>query len=247
MTTPLLLIFMGGLLGSAHCVGMCGGFVVGIGLGSKSWGGNLARQLVYSLGRVCTYILMGAMSGFAGFWADQRWHHFVNIQATLSLVAGSLLILQGCWHLGLLRSGWFQKLSHGPLSGPVCQAAGQFGALLKSPGLSPVFVAGVMTGFLPCGLVYANLGLAAGSASLFGGATTMAAFGLGTIPLLFFAGMGAGVASPRLRGQVMKVAAVCVIVTGLVTLSRAYTGFTASRENGGFKSSCPFCVGENSP
>jgi sulfite exporter TauE/SafE len=118
---------------------------------------------------------------------------------------------------------------------------------LKSPGLSPVFVAGVMTGFLPCGLVYANLGLAAGSASLFGGATTMAAFGLGTIPLLFLAGMGAGVASPRLRGQVMKVAAVCVIVTGLVTLSRAYTGFTASRENGQFKSSCPYCVGEKSP
>ena len=69
MTTPLVLVFMGGLLGSAHCVGMCGGFVVGIGLGSKSWGGNLARQLVYSLGRVCTYILIGAMSGFAGFWA----------------------------------------------------------------------------------------------------------------------------------------------------------------------------------
>jgi sulfite exporter TauE/SafE len=185
------------------------------------------------------------MSGFAGFWADQRWHHFVNIQATLSIVAGLILIIQGCWHLGLLRSGWFHSFSHGPLSGPICQAAGEFGSLLKSPGLLPVFVAGVLTGFLPCGLVYANLGLAAGSANLIQGALTMAAFGFGTIPLLFLAGMGAGVASPRLRGRVMKLAALCVILTGLITLSRAYTGFTATRENDQFKASCPYCAGKN--
>jgi len=240
--TPLYLVFMGGLLGSAHCVGMCGGFVVGIGLGSSGWRSNLARQLAYSVGRICTYTLIGAICGFAGSWASRQWHHMFNVQATLSLLAGSVLILQGLWHLGFLRSARLIRLGQGPLSGPVCQAAGQFGALLKSPGLAPVFVAGVLTGFLPCGLVYANLGLAAGSASLPGGAATMAAFGLGTLPLLFLAGMGAGVASPRLRGHVMKAAAVCVMLTGLVTLSRAWTGFTASTQANRIQANCPYCA-----
>lgn len=242
--TPLYLVFISGLLGSAHCVGMCGGFVVGIGLGSSGWKSNLARQLSYSVGRICTYTLLGTLGGFAGSWASRQWHHFFNVQATLSLVAGIMLIMMGFWHLGFLRTKYLQQLSRGPLAMPVCQAAGQFGALLKTPGLSPIFVAGVLTGFLPCGLVYANLGLATGSAKPLKGAATMAAFGLGTLPLLFLAGMGAGVASPRLRGQVMRVAAVCVIATGLVTLTRAWTGFTADTAGPEIKASCPYCVGK---
>lgn len=242
MNVPLYLVFLGGLLASAHCVGMCGGFVIGIGLGARSWQGNLARQLVYSSGRVCTYGLLGAIAGFAGAWAELRWHHFFDVQAILSLLAGTVLVAQGLFHLGLIRSGWLSFLRKGPISTPVCQAARQFGSLLNAPGFAPVFVAGVLTGFLPCALVYANLGLAASSSGLASGAATMAAFGLGTFPLLLLTGLGAGLASPHLRGQVMKLAAVCVILTGLITLSRAYTGFTAKADGAVIRANCAACT-----
>ncbi|MFM7317205.1 MAG: sulfite exporter TauE/SafE family protein, partial [bacterium] len=98
----LPLVFMGGLLGSAHCVGLCGGFAMGIGLGSSSTLQNAIRQLVYSAGRISTYTLLGAVAGFAGSWADHRWHHLLNVHATLSLVAGLVLLAQGLWHLGLI-------------------------------------------------------------------------------------------------------------------------------------------------
>lgn len=238
----LPLIFMGGLLGSSHCVGMCGGFVLGIGLNTNHWRANLSKQLTYSIGRIATYTLLGSISGYAGLWADRRWHHFLNVQASLSLVAGFVLVVQGLWHLGFLEFKVLRRFTSGPLAAPVCHAARQFGSLIRSPGIGPAFVAGVLTGFMPCGLVYANLGLAAGSASLWKGALNMAVFGLGTLPLMLVAGMGAGVASPQLRGRVMKLAAICLFLTGCVTLSRAYAGYLAENHDGRIQADCAACV-----
>jgi sulfite exporter TauE/SafE len=241
-TLTLPLVFTGGLLGSAHCVGMCGGFAAGIGLGAASLQKNVVRQLVYSFGRVMTYALLGAIGGFAGSWADHRWHHLLNVQATLSLLAGSLLLVQGLWHLGLLPSGFFARLSAGPIGGPVCMVAGQFGQLLRSPGLAPAFVAGVLTAFMPCGLVYANLGLAAGTGQILGGALVMAFFGLGTIPLMVLTGLGAGLATPSMRQRMMKIAAICIFLTGCITLSRAYAGFTAAISPDAIRANCSACI-----
>lgn len=238
----LPLVFMGGLLGSAHCVGMCGGFAMGIGLGASGARQNGLRQLVYSAGRISTYTILGAAAGFAGSWADHRWHHLLNVQATLSLVAGLVLLAQGLWHLGLVSSRIVARLAAGPLSGPVCMVAGQFGTLLRSPGLAPAFVAGVLTAFMPCGLVYANLGLAAGSGQIVSGALVMAFFGLGTAPLMVLTGLGAALATPALRGRLMKFAAVCIFLTGCITLSRAYAGFTAEVGSGSIRANCAACV-----
>lgn len=238
----LPLVFMGGLLGSAHCVGMCGGFALGIGLNSNGWRRNLSRQTAYSVGRLSTYTLLGFFSGFFGLWADRKWHHFLDVQATLSLIAGLVLVFQGLLHLGFLDFAFLRRFGTGPLSGPVCLAARRFGSLLKLPGIWPVFIAGVFTGFMPCGLVYANLGLAAGSGSIAGGVLTMAAFGAGTFPLMILTGMGAGVASPKLRSRVMKIAAVCLFFTGCITLSRAYSGFMAEVHNGRVQADCAACL-----
>ena len=64
----LPLVFLGGLLGSAHCVGMCGGFAVSIGIGSRGLASNLRRQLVYTAGRIFTYSFFGIVAGYAGLW-----------------------------------------------------------------------------------------------------------------------------------------------------------------------------------
>ena len=66
MIPELFLVFTGGLLGSAHCVGMCGGFALSIGASSINWRRNFARQFVYSAGRIATYTSIGAIVAYAG-------------------------------------------------------------------------------------------------------------------------------------------------------------------------------------
>lgn len=245
MNLTLPMVFMGGLLGSSHCIGMCGGFAMTLGIHSGGWQRNFLRQSIYSIGRMGTYSVLGAFAGFLGFWANSQWHHFLNIQATLSLIAGVILIVQGLWHLGYLDFPIVRRISSGSLSGPVCQVARGFGGLIRSSGYASAFVAGVFTGFMPCGLVYANLGLAGGSASMLWGMLTMAAFGLGTVPLMLVAGMGIGLAGPVFRSKLMKIAAVCVFLTGCVTLSRAYTGFASTWQDGQFRANCAACLSES--
>ena len=86
----LPLVFLGGLLGSAHCVGMCGGFALLIGSGARSARANLARQIVYSLGRIFTYSACGAAVGYAGLRLSDDLPSVVNAQALLAIVAGAV-------------------------------------------------------------------------------------------------------------------------------------------------------------
>ena len=91
---------------------------------------------------------------------------------------------------------------------------------MTAPGWSNVLLAGVLTGFLPCGLVYGFLGLASSSASIFHGLLTMLAFGAGTAPIMILTGAGGSLLSHSARRHLMRVAAVCVMITGLISLAR---------------------------
>lgn len=230
----LLLTCIGGLLGSAHCVGMCGGLAVVLGGTARGMAAMLCRQLVYSAGRICTYAFGGAVVGYAGYELGRAVPAAVPVQAILALVAGGLLIWQG-----LAAGGMIRRRGVGPGG---CLAAPLLGALLHGPGVRSAFLAGVFTGFLPCGLVYAYLAAAAGTGSVAGGALRMAAFGLGTSPALILTGLGAGLLSLRARQRVLRVAAVCVVLTGLVSIGRGagYLG-TPGRDSA---SGCPVCRSE---
>lgn len=233
---PLLLV--GGLLGSGHCVGMCGAFAVAIGWDASRPSVNLVRQSVYSLGRCCTYAFLGATAGFGGQWLQQRLGTLTSLQSVLSLVAATVLILMGLATSGLLPSSdrWLQKLA-------ACPAVGQFRTLLKSKRLANVFVAGLATGFLPCGLVYGVLALALSSGSLLQGAGMMAAFGLGTVPLMLVVGLSGSTLSLDWRKRLLRVAAVCLVGAGVLTGARGLADLTSSADDG--PPDCPFCADES--
>ncbi|RLS81019.1 MAG: sulfite exporter TauE/SafE family protein, partial [Planctomycetota bacterium] len=89
---PWWLTMLGGLLGSAHCVGMCGGFAAVIGLNTRSTLGNLRAQLVYSCGRLMSYATLGAIAGFAGQRISHSAPAFLNIPAVFCLIAGVFLV-----------------------------------------------------------------------------------------------------------------------------------------------------------
>lgn len=207
------LIALGGILGSSHCVGMCGGFALTVGLGARGLSENMRRQLLYSAGRVATYAFLGLCAGFAGFWLHERAGLLVNLQAALCVVAGIVLGTQA-----LKTLGWLPSRVTG--TAPACLTSGLLGPFLAAPRAHQVFLAGVVNGFLPCGLVYGYLALATSTASLGRGLLTMTLFGLGTVPLMVLAGVGTSLLRYSVRQRLFRAAAWCVLLTGLLSIAR---------------------------
>ncbi len=246
----LPLVFLGGLLGSAHCVGMCGGFALLIGAPARRWSANLARQLVYSCGRIFTYCAFGGVVGYGGLRLAQGLGELVNIQATISIVAGVLLVAQGLMSTGMLQyarhylrpAGATHGIAVGQVPGGAgmgCLMGGLVGAFLRDARWSHAFLAGVFTGLLPCGLVYAYVALAASTSDLFSGMATMAAFGAGTVPLMVLAGSGSALFSLAGRRRLLMLAAWCVVLTGLLSIARG-VGFL-ELPPGSPPTDCPLC------
>ena len=207
------LILLGGLLGSSHCVGMCGGFVLLLGSQKLGLWRTLARQLVYATGRICTYTLGGVLVGYGGWRMSLTVQHLLNLQAWFAMLAGVLLILQGVLAAGLLPWRWRSTSKHGCV-------VGSFATLLQARPWGAVFVAGLANGLLPCGLVYAYLALAASTAHPGQGALLMLFFGLGTVPLLILLGCGGVLLRVSFRKYLHLVLAWCVIITGILALIR---------------------------
>lgn len=244
----LPLVFLGGFLGSAHCVGMCGGFALLVGAGARGFSANLRRQMVYSLGRIFTYSTFGATLGYLGLRMANDLAGAVPVQSVLAILAGVLLTAQGLVSAGLLPQaaqaihfgvgGAAANLALRPAASG-CLAGGMLGAFLRGGRLRDVLLAGMLTGFLPCGLVYAYLALAGSTSDTFGGAATMAAFGAGTIPLMVMTGSGASLLSLAGRQRMLRVAAWCVVVTGLISLARGLGYLDVPFWHAG--GSCPMC------
>ena len=171
-----------GVVGSTHCVAMCGGMV---GLGAAARGPKLplldAPRRKWTLtfaqhaGRLGSYALVGALAGGAGHFAMGSW------QIGLELAAGLLMIGLGLFLCGLLPS--FARLeSLGAPLWRVLRPVSQRFLPIRTPAQALGF--GVLWGFLPCGLVYSALSLAVLAGSAPAGALAMVAFGAGTLPAL---------------------------------------------------------------
>jgi sulfite exporter TauE/SafE len=238
--TELPLVMLAGLLGSSHCVGMCGGFAVMVGMSTTTCRQNVVTQVVYSLGRVMTYSTMGAGAGFLGWRLVERAPLLANVPAVLCILAGLFLVVEGMFATGFIR----RRSPRSGLGVP-CLAGPLFAAILKTPGFQNAFSAGILTGLLPCGLVYAFLSLAASTHDLFRGMGTMAAFGLGTIPLMVLTGSGTMLLSVEARKRLYRVAAWCVVITGLLTVYRGYAFLRSTPAAPA--ASCPFCRSAEAP
>jgi sulfite exporter TauE/SafE len=230
----LALVFVSGVLGSAHCIGMCGPIALSLGTRWTAWRGGLTGQFVYSLGRIFTYVIFGSMAGYFGWRMSGTASTWLNAPAILAILAGIVLFAQGLSALGWLPRPR-QETSHGP-----CFGAAFLGPLLRMPGWTGVFLAGLFTGLLPCGLVYGFLAMAASSGTIGGGAATMLAFGLGTVPVMMAVGCSGMFLSNVLRERIYRVAALCVLTTGIICIARGVSFARFSTDEPPAK--CPFCV-----
>ena len=228
------LIFVSGVLGSAHCIGMCGGIAATMSLGTRSVTEALLRQGCWSLGRTLTYVFLGVMAAAIGAKFLKSQGNAIWLQAMFAIVAGLMLIIQG-----LHAAGWLSWRVR-RRSGIPCVTRTVFSQFFRGGSSIGVFIAGLLTGFLPCGLVYSFLALAASSGSVAKGVLIMLSFGLGTIPVMLVTGAGLSLATIGIRRQLIRVAAISVVVTGLMTAVRGIV-FAANGEKADSVQSCPVC------
>jgi len=220
----LALAFFTGVISSfGHCLGMCGGIVAIYsarqsaitGTKNPSIGNRIASLLPVHLGRITTYTLLGAAIGAASSMLEQAGG-LVGWQGLLSIIIGTVMFLLGLSLLGVLPSVEvvLAKISGGAT--PMTRMKGLFGStsIWGNIGL------GLLWGLLPCGLVFAMLINAASTQTFWGGALTMIAFGLGTIPTLLGFGLASSAIAPQLRGNLMKLAAIIIILFGVQTILR---------------------------
>lgn len=168
--TALLL----GLGGSLHCVGMCGPIVLALPLTAKERGVVIGQSLLYHFGRVTTYAIMGFFMGAMGWGiALAGW------QKSLAILLGVSLIISALFSLKTTYS-FLDKFQHSFFS--IIQQ--QLRKAFTINGAFSSFKIGLLNGVLPCGLVYVALASAVVTGSGLSGAFYMAAFGLGTVPMM---------------------------------------------------------------
>ena len=202
------------LLGSLHCVGMCGGFVLALDRPSRAPIRRLATFAAFLLGKACTYVLLGALAGLAG-GAVVRSGAFAAARSVLAVTAGVLMIWAGLQIAGIVR-----ELPVASIFGPTSPYGRAVRAVSEARGPAAPFAMGSLTGLLPCPLVYAFLAAALSTGGLMGAMSTMAILGLSTMPALLLVGLvGAGV-SPLMRRRLIRVSGAVVVVLGIVTLLR---------------------------
>lgn len=216
MTIEVGTIFGMSLLGSAHCIGMCGGLAAAVGASKRRMAPIVARQLVYTAGRITTYSFLGALAGYAGQTMARADYALFGVQQSFSIGAGVLMLVIGLSVLGVVpglgkKGGGVAKLIAKP-----------FAYFINAEGWWGYYIAGIATGFLPCSLVYALLFFAMASASVPEGMAIMAIFGVGTAPAMLAVGCGSSLLSQRVRGHVFKVAAVFMLFMGSATIYRAW-------------------------
>jgi hypothetical protein len=184
-----------GMLGSLHCVGMCGPIALALPYGSNSASAKLTGISLYNLGRIFTYSLIGILFGALG-----KGFVMAGLQQFLSVTVGSVILLlilmpakyKNSWSFFKFFVQWANKIKM------------VFSKNLQSHRKSSLFAIGVLNGMLPCGLVYLAMAGAVATGSVAGGAAFMAGFGLGTVPLMLTVSLTKDLFSVNIRKHLHK-------------------------------------------
>jgi sulfite exporter TauE/SafE len=223
-TVNLLTIISIAFLGSfGHCIGMCGGIVLAYSSikiePQSSKVSKTVAHLLYNMGRVLTYTLLGAVFGALGGVAT-----FSNTaNGILLIVAGVAMVLAGLSLMGKIK--FLTVIEHSISSSKFYKNS--FQKILHSKSNVSFFILGMLNGLLPCGFVYFFAITAASTASPFYGALVMFIFGISTVPAMFSLGFLSSLASATsFRNMMMSLSSVAVIIYGLFTLYNGYDYLT---------------------
>ncbi len=213
------LAFMAGVLGSGHCLGMCGALVSGYFMKA----GPSKRYLpyfIYQLARIFVYTLVGFAAAALGFVLVSSGV-FGKVQSILQMFIGSVVIILAFGILGwipfqgsvrllpmnLLRRGYAESRTKGPILGAI--------------------IAGLLNGLMPCPLTFAMAVKATSATTIMEGGLLMLTFGAGTLPTMLFVSVAFGKMSAHFRGLMLKSAALIMIVMGCNTIYMGLSFYVA--------------------
>lgn len=204
-----LAAFMTGLLGSAHCLGMCGALVSGFFM--KNRDGGMRTYAAYHAARLAIYSLIGLVAAAIGTVLVASGGVGVA-QGLLQILAGAIVILLGLDIAGL------SPIRNSLGFAPIAWLRKQFvGATRRGPVVGAA-IAGAINGMMPCSMTMAMAVQATTAPSIPEGILLMLVFGAGTLPSMLSASVLFGKLGPRLRGWLLRIAALFVIGLGLATL-----------------------------
>ncbi len=180
--SAFLALFLVGLLGGTHCVGMCGGIVGALSMGAPA---RWSMHLAYNTGRIASYAAAGALAGALGA-VSLTLEGQAPVRLVLYLLANLMLVALGLYLLGVTRVLAFTERAGQHLWRYIQPLTRRF---LPAQTVQQALPLGILWGWLPCGLVYSALTTALSAGSPGRGALLMLAFGIGTLPNLLLAGM----------------------------------------------------------
>lgn len=207
----LISAFVFGVLGSFHCVGMCGPIAFMLPLNRTNTYIKISQIALYHLGRLLAYSIIGFAFGLIG-----KSLYLFGFQQQLSIIVGLLMIV-----VVLIPYKIVGKYNaSNPLYKIISKIKSSLGAALKIKTLETFLTIGFLNGFLPCGLVYMAVFAAIASGNALSGSLYMAIFGLGTIPLMTTAIYFSHFLKGGMRQKIQKAIPVFVVIIGLLFILR---------------------------
>jgi uncharacterized protein len=190
-----LAAFATGIVGSFHCIGMCGPLALALPLKDDSLFSKFTGALLYNSGRIITYSLFGLAAGSIG-----QSFSFFGFQQGLSVTAGTLILLlvilpklfPSAFKNTNFAGGFFEKLRQ------------TFSQLFSKKKQSTLFTIGFLNGLLPCGLVYLAMAGATATGRVSDAVVFMAAFGAGTLPVMWSIAFWGNFINVNIRQRIRK-------------------------------------------
>ncbi len=187
------MLFVIGLLTSIHCISMCGAINLMSAVGGKN---SIKRPLLYNVGRVLSYTIIGGVVGLLGgviYFND-------TISGVIILISAIIMFLMALNMLGILK---------------IKSVHFKYKLRNKNP-----FIIGLCNGLMPCGPLQAMQVYALSTGSFISGAFSMFMFGIGTVPLMFFAGFLVNILNSKCKVIINKIASVLILLLSFVMISR---------------------------
>lgn len=200
-----------GLLGSFHCIGMCGPIAFLLPLDRNSNIKKLIQLSLYHFGRLFAYALIGLLFGLLG-----KSFQLFGLQQQLSIIIGALMLLGVLVPQKKIKKYGLTK----PIYIGISKLKNALGAQFKQHSIDTYITIGFLNGLLPCGLVYMAVFGAIASGNALGGSLYMLAFGLGTIPLMTTVIYGGQFLKQNLKNKVRKAIPVFLVIIGFVFIFR---------------------------
>jgi len=203
----LLTGFLVGLLGSFHCIGMCGPIAIAL----PKTNNPVTSRLIYNFGRIITYSMLGLLFGLLG----SRLEMF-GLQRIISISLGILIILTV-----ITPVSYRIRVSNSlGLYKPIGILKMYFGRMLKTHTISSMLVIGLLNGLLPCGFVYIGITGAIAVGSTLNGMLFMAMFGLGTLPVMLGTSLIGSAININLRQKLTRLLPALSIVLAIIFILR---------------------------